>query len=958
MINRILISKFLNFVTLLLSTVAIFEWFVSQSLVLRVREMYIPIAPSTSLIIFVLSIILFFLIKIKKSKVLTRIATWVVSLCMIILAIIGINLFNIHFLDIEQFLYSGNDYLDKVPIGRMSPFTCTLLILLCFNIFAELTSISNRFIKNWTIFSQLFILISGIIFLIGYLYQSPLHYGGTIIPIALIGALCIVLLVLSMILLSDKNSSPLKYFYQSKVSYILLRSFLPLFIGVLILLGWFATNPSFHLFNPAMSISLYIFIFSVITSLIIFHISRILGKKIDFLIYERKKNESIISEKNQEINNFFDSALDLLCVASIDGYFIRLNKEWRNVLGYEMSELEGKKFLDFVHPDDLQATLTALNTLSNNGEVLNFTNRYRCLSGDYKWIEWKSCPSGNKVYAAARDITERKKLLETLIQKNMELEASDEEIRSTNEELIATTDTLIQTNTALQIAKQKAEESENQMKRAQKTAKVGNWTWYIQENKLWWSDEMYRIFGIDKETFTGALDEVVEKAIHPEDKEKVVQSNLSVIHQNKPIAVEYRIVRSDGSIRYVLGEADTIVLDENGKSQLLTGIIKDISSYKIIQNELIAAKQKAEESEKLKSSFLQNMSHEVRTPLNSIAGFSKLITKPNQKPEKIVMFSKLISENSKKLIEIITDVIEMSQVHAQQVSAQFQNEELIELINNIMTNFKPYFEEKKIDLYFDNKIHQPEFFLQTDKGKLTRILVHLIDNALKFTLQVSVTVCCKTQGNKLHISVSDTGIGISPEMQEVIFEPFRQVETGICRNFGGNGLGLSLVKAYSELLHGSVTLQSELKQGTTFTLSLPIDNEQNELIENKSHQKTYAVKTILIAEDELSNYLYLNELLEEMNIETLYAQNGQQAIDMCKNNPEIGLILMDIKMPVMDGHLASKLIRKFRPDVPIIAQTAYALESEREDFIHDFDDYITKPIDQHEFELKLQKYIH
>ena len=373
-----------------------------------------------------------------------------------------------------------------------------------------------------------------------------------------------------------------------------------------------------------------------------------------------------------------------------------------------------------------------------------------------------------------------------------------------------------------------------------------------------------------------------------------------------------------------------------------------------INNDLIAAKEKAEESDRLKSAFLQNMSHEVRTPLNAISGFSKLMAKPNQKPEKVTFFSNLVTLNCDKLIGIITDVIEISQIQSKQVYAIPGEFDFITFIWSIVENSNKIAKEKSIDLNLEIKPDLKVFNITSDKEKLNRIVSHLIDNALKFTVEGSVTVKCNLQEN-IVVSVKDTGIGISEEMQQIIFEPFRQVETGICRNFGGNGLGLPIAKTYATLLGGSITLKSEYNAGSTFTLTIPADSKSS-LIENARLKNKTPVKTILIAEDENSNYEFLAELIEQYGFYTLRTRNGQETLDMVRTNNDIELILMDIKMPIMDGHTAAKLIKQFRSDLPIIAQSAYALDTEKEKYGDIFDDYITKPIEEQKLKQKLSKY--
>jgi len=377
-----------------------------------------------------------------------------------------------------------------------------------------------------------------------------------------------------------------------------------------------------------------------------------------------------------------------------------------------------------------------------------------------------------------------------------------------------------------------------------------------------------------------------------------------------------------------------------------------------INKELKLAIEKAEESDRLKSAFLQNMSHEVRTPLNAIVGFSNILSKPNLAPEKLQIFSNLISSSSERLIGIITDVIEISQIQANQIQSNLMEIDIIQFVSYLVLSYTEKAKEKNIALKLHMNIPFKEYKILSDFEKLKRMLSHVIDNALKFTPYGKVEITCGIVEKNVQISIFDTGIGISKEMQKVIFEPFRQVEIGTCRNYGGNGLGLSIVKAYAELLKGSILLTSEINKGTNFIVSIPANKAQIKVEQSVLATTIYSIKTILIVEDEYSNYQYLLELLDEYDFEILYAKNGQQAIDLCKANKAIDLILMDIKMPILDGHTAAKLIKAFRSDLPIIAQTAYALESEMNAYSNDFDDYITKPIDEGELKQKLQKFMH
>jgi signal transduction histidine kinase/CheY-like chemotaxis protein len=386
-------------------------------------------------------------------------------------------------------------------------------------------------------------------------------------------------------------------------------------------------------------------------------------------------------------------------------------------------------------------------------------------------------------------------------------------------------------------------------------------------------------------------------------------------------------------------------------------IVAQNDEYRKLNEELHQAKEKAEESNRLKSAFLQNMSHEVRTPLNSIVGFSQFMSKPNLKPEKLEKYSRIIQASSEKLIEIVTDVIEISQIQAKLVKLELNNIDIIELIKNIVRKFEIKAKEKKNDLLLKIDIPDDKYFILTDQEKLSSILYHVIDNAVKFTNEGRIEVKLKIVENDIQIHISDTGIGISEEMQEKVFEPFWQVETDICRSFGGNGLGLPIVHAYTELLGASVSLKSELNKGTLVSFLIPKKQVQNQIGTQEIERQSIAVHTILIVEDEFYNYQYLAEVLEECKLKTLYASNGKEAIDICHSNPEIGLILMDIKMPVMDGYTATKHIKEFNPDIIVIAQTAYSLESEIWNFEDVFEEFLTKPIDGDLLKKKLCKYL-
>jgi len=393
-----------------------------------------------------------------------------------------------------------------------------------------------------------------------------------------------------------------------------------------------------------------------------------------------------------------------------------------------------------------------------------------------------------------------------------------------------------------------------------------------------------------------------------------------------------------------------------GNENFAINILKDISERKKMEIELLAAKIKAEEGDQLKSSFLQNMSHEVRTPLNAIVGFSRLISKCGNDEDKMILYADLITQSSEKLIGIITDVIEISRFQTDLVRFEYENFDIDILLNALKNKFQRLATEKHLLFVYETDFENEDVFVNTDKEKLQSILIHLLDNAIKFTNFGQVKLSCHRADNKIYFSVTDTGIGIEASLHDAIFDAFRQVETGICRNYGGNGLGLTLSKKYVEGLGGKIWMESELNFGSTFSFYLPLKNQEQETETSVFSKTKRVIKNILIAEDEFTNYIYLSQILGLDKYKIWHAKNGEEAVSICQKE-EIDLIFMDIKMPVLDGISAALSIRQDFPDMPIIAQTSYGMDYEISEFGKVFYDYISKPIDATELENIMQKYV-
>jgi PAS domain S-box-containing protein len=373
-----------------------------------------------------------------------------------------------------------------------------------------------------------------------------------------------------------------------------------------------------------------------------------------------------------------------------------------------------------------------------------------------------------------------------------------------------------------------------------------------------------------------------------------------------------------------------------------------ITERKITENALILSKEKAEESDRLKTAFLHNISHEIRTPMNAIIGFSEFLNDPKLAPDKRQNFTNIIIQSSNQLLSVITDIINIATIEAGQEKLYIKEVHIGTVCQLVYEQFIQVAGERPVALSYQNEPGTDDLTVFSDETKLVQILTNLVGNAMKFTQEGYVRFGYTLKENEIEFFTEDSGIGIPPDMHEEIFKRFRQVEFAATRQFGGSGLGLSISKAYVELLGGKIWLKSKPGEGSCFYFTVPLDNRkiQVPVPASEKEQSGKFKKTIhlLIAEDEDSNYLLLEEILSDQDIRIIRARNGIEAVELCRTG-HFDLALMDIKMPVMDGCEATSEIKKIIPELTIIAQTAYTMAEEKERAMKaGCDNYITKPI--------------
>lgn len=420
----------------------------------------------------------------------------------------------------------------------------------------------------------------------------------------------------------------------------------------------------------------------------------------------------------------------------------------------------------------------------------------------------------------------------------------------------------------------------------------------------------------------------------------------------------FKTKRKDGTFFY---ETATIspVIDPKGKTSHFIAIKEDITEQRRVRNELIKAKEQAEESNRLKTAFINNISHEIRTPLNGIIGFSELLVDENTSVEEKLEYLQILDASSDRLLKTVSDIMEVSLLASGNKKQNSESFDLNVLLNELKETFSKMCRKKNLRFELVIETDQlPQCF--TDRSMLKKVLLELLSNAVKYTTEGFVRLNAKIERNQLLLKIEDSGCGIPISFQSKMFDYFSQLDVSSNRSYEGSGLGLSIAKEMLNLLDGTIDVQSVPNEGSQFSVKLPFDirlaNHDN-LINNENATVEYHEK-VLIVEDDKTNYLYLNKILsKEQREKTIWVTDGNEAVNACLTNKAITLVLMDIKIEGINGLEATRLIKRSRPEVKIIAISAYAMENDHKKALSaGCDDFISKPYNMKELRLKLHKF--
>ena len=634
-------------------------------------------------------------------------------------------------------------------------------------------------------------------------------------------------------------------------------------------------------------------------------------------ILEKKKiTENLVREKNRAEENelkyrlLIDNINDLVCEIDAKGVYTFVSNNYKEILGYKPDDLLGKPVIDLIHPDDLQASLKKFEKINVESGTSKDVWRFLHKDGTYRYIESKGnvyqySKNEKRTVVISSDITEKKKQ-EILFKSSLE---------SPMDMIILSLDHNYRYLYFNETHKKEMEFAYG------KAPQIGDCIFdYISNN-----DDILKI----KERYDEGLKG---------------ESNVSVD------------AYGDKKRRYYEMRINPI-RDENKKIIGITSFAFDITQRKEIENELKLAKEKAEESDRLKTAFLANMSHEIRTPMNGILGFANLLREPGLNGEEQQKYIDIINKSGNRMLNTIQDIIDISKIESGQVSILMSDFELNKQVNELFDFFLPEARQKNINLSIKKQLPEHQVYIHTDKDKLDSILTNLIKNAIKYTLKGNIEIGYgieESEGKeKLKFYIQDTGLGIPKDRQEAIFNRFVQADIEDQNVYEGSGLGLAISKAYVEMLEGEMWVESEPGSGSTFYFTLPNISpdktiRKDQRILNNKEPKKKQLK-VLIVEDEQYSIEFLEIILKDYVREFIVANNGTEAVEICKTCPDIDLILMDIKLPGMNGYEATQKIREFNKNVPIIAQTAYAFEGDVNSMLEaGCNDVISKPIRKEE----------
>lgn len=496
-------------------------------------------------------------------------------------------------------------------------------------------------------------------------------------------------------------------------------------------------------------------------------------------------------------------------------------------------------------------------------------------------------------------------------------------------------------------SRQRIKESEERYELAVQGSNDGIWDWDLNVDEVYLSPRLKQQLGLDEtDTSPMSMNQIFEDFVHPEDKVLNRQRLQQHLKDNTPYDCEHRMLTPNGSYRHfrVRGQAQR---DEAGKAIRMAGSLSDIHEFTLQKIELEKALKKAELANKAKTEFLANMSHEIRTPMNGVLGALQVLQRETLPPESMQLVETGIV-SSTSLLAIINDILDLSKIESNSISLESIPTDVVELIETVKSELALSAVQKELELVLEVDDSAQRLWL-IDPVRLKQIVTNLTSNAIKFTGSGEVTITISERDDQLVIAVSDTGIGLSPQQVEKLFQRFEQADSSTTRKYGGTGLGLAISKKLANLMRGDIEVQSVENEGSCFTLTLPVQKSTAEKVKKAKRALDQAPdvqgQLILLAEDNKINQTIFCSIVKPTNAHVEIANDGVEAvISVNKSRPK--MVFMDIQMPNMDGVEACLKLKQQFPDLPIIALTANVMSDDVKTYMEcGFDGHLAKPID-------------
>ena len=629
-------------------------------------------------------------------------------------------------------------------------------------------------------------------------------------------------------------------------------------------------------------------------------------------ISERKITEKNLKESEEWHRTIVESAMDGYWLTDIDGHLLDVNTTYCQMSGYSKHELLKMHIYDLSANEVAADTALRIKKIINEGQshfVSKHRRKDRSIFDVEISVQYKAA-KGGRLAVFIHDITER------------------------------------------QNAEKQLRISEEKFRLLFKAIPVPTYTWQKKEDDF----ELKEYNDLAVSYTQGKINKFLGIKLNEmyKDMPEIINDLEECFRQQSSFSREMGYyLKSTGEDKYLNVKYSFVPPD------LIVVYTEDISERKLAELELIKAKEKAEESDRLKSAFLANISHEIRTPMNGILGFSTLLKEPQLTTSEQKEYIRIIEKSGARMLNIINDIVDISKIESGLMELNISETNINEQIDYIHDFFKPEFEKKELQFFIKNNLSENEEIIYTDREKVYAILTNLVKNAIKFCDKGFVELGYEKRSDFLEFYVKDSGIGIPKDRQKAVFERFIQADISDKKAFQGAGLGLSITKAYVEMLGGVIRLESETGVGSCFYFSLPYNEVIHQTKQMNKQLPTAAqpqgIKnqlknlSILIADDDDISQMLMKKALEVFSKEVWYAETGIKALEACHMHPDIDLVMLDVKMPEMDGLECCRQIRQMNKNVVIILQSGFALSGDREIAMEaGCNDYISKPYTKEE----------